>query len=129
MSRQLNFMPRYAGAPDAGNPVSPPRAIVEGWARAARARRSAEASQADYRARHLLEGLGRLRIAGRHSAAAVSASTLDAAFKEYGVPAEQGRAAYEAGQRDRARGVPCMCNRCAGRAVDRGIARPQEGTR
>jgi hypothetical protein len=126
MTRQINFMPsRYAGGPDMGIPTSPPRATAERWARAARARRSAEAASSDYRARLLLEGLGQLRIAGRHSHAPVSLRLLDACFREYGVPAEQGRAAYEAGQQDRARGVRCMCNRCAGRAD----AQHQEGTR
>lgn len=67
--------------------------------------------------RRMLEALGEMRIMGRH---AVKPDDLrDIAFwcKELYLPLDKGRAAYEAGRQDRARGVRCMCMRCNGQRV------------
>jgi hypothetical protein len=71
----------------------------------------------EYTAQRLVEGLGQMRIAGRHAEGPLDAAALDRHFKETGVPAEQLQAAYAAGQRDRANGVRCMCVRCEGQAA------------
>lgn len=73
--------------------------------------------QEEYSHQKLVEGLGELRIMGRHIDP--PAPPRDIAFwcEELRVPLDKGRAAYEAGRQDRIRGVRCMCASCNGQRV------------
>lgn len=87
--------------------------VTEEERQAKQERRSAISSE-EWRHRQLMQGLGELRILGRHSTAQIGMELLNQYFKEHGVPADKGRGAFRAGQQDRARGVRCMCPNCAG---------------
>ncbi|HWT21655.1 MAG TPA: hypothetical protein VN280_22360 [Variovorax sp.] len=82
--------------------------------REARLERSESARHDEWAHKRLIQGLGELRIYGRHSSRPIDMELLDLYFKRHGVPADKGRAAFEAGQQDRARGVRCMCAICNG---------------
>jgi len=95
-----------------------------------RAERRSRASSEEWSHKRLMQGLGDLRIHGRHSLKPVDIELLDEYFKQFGIPADTGRAAYEAGQRDTARGVRCMCTTCNGqRAADADGKRTAYSTR
>lgn len=81
--------------------------------REARARQRQE----EYSHQKLIEGLGEMRIMGRHAKTPAPPRDIALWCEGLGIPLEQGHAAYEAGQQDRARGVRCMCMRCGGQQV------------
>lgn len=111
MARQRLFMPsRYASEPktEASAVVRPP---VE---RETFRRRPTDHNE--YAARHIAEGLGRMRIAGRHHETPATRREL-LEWMEEGIPIDQAIAAYEAGVRDRAAGVRCMCSQCLGQST------------
>lgn len=109
MSRQREFMPsRYAHARPADPPPAP-RAPVE----REKLKRPTQ-SHEEWKAQRLAEALGRVRIAARHAEIPLSRRDLAEVFEEAHLPEELLHAAYEAGRRDRATGVRCMCNTCMG---------------
>ena len=82
--------------------------------REARAERRHNALSQDFDHKRMIDGLGAMRIMGRHATKPAPASHVALWCEGLRIPLDKGRAAYGAGTRDRARGLRCMCPSCSG---------------
>jgi hypothetical protein len=84
-------------------------------------------SHEEWAAKRLAEALGRVRIAARHAEIPLSRRDLADVFEDDHLPEDLMNAAYEAGRRDRAAGVRCMCAICEGQGQRAGDAERARG--
>lgn len=101
------------GSPPETAPDRPPDSGGDAERLAQRERR-AEAEHEIWKLQRQIEGLGAMRIMGRHSRERLNPSDLAFFIDLHKVPADKGQSAYEAGLRDQSQGVRCMCVYCGG---------------